>query len=264
MGAYLEACYEAVSVREYTAEQPIAVVAHKSVTATPYTSLTEAEMNSPRTAWTAISALLFFVASAQSATPPATPPAATPVATPGNLPLAKVSNEASKELKLQKKPLGNMQPVHALGDIYLAGQPTPQDLLLFKQGGIKTVVTLRKPGEVPWDEAAAVSQQGMKFVSVPFQRPAELKTEVFEKVLKVLRDKERGPTVLHCGSANRVGAIWYAYRVLDDKLSPEAALKEAKVVGLRTPGYIVEAQAYVKKIQSQPLKADLQEPQVNR
>ena len=224
-------------------------------------------MNSPRTAWVAISGLLFFVASAQSAAPPAATPVAPPVAPPGNLSASKVSNEAPEapnELELQKKPLGDMQPVHALGDIYLAGQPTPQDLPLFKQAGIKTVITLRKPSEVPWDEAAAVSQQGMKFVSVPFQRPAELKTEVFEKVLEVLRDKKRGPTVLHCGSANRVGAIWYAYRVLDDKLSPEAALKEAKVVGLRTPGYIVEAQAYVKKIQSQPPNADLQEPHANR
>ncbi len=167
-------------------------------------------------------------------------------------------------MELQKKPLGDMQPVHVLGDVYLAGQPTPADLPLFREHGIKTVITLRKTAEVPWDEAAAVTKLGMKYVQVPFQDPSELRPEVFEKVLKVLRDKKRGPTVLHCGSANRVGAIWYAYRVLDDKLTPEAALQEAKVVGLRTPAYFEKAQAYVKKVQSQPPSSEAERPQANR
>ncbi len=33
MGAYLEACYEAASVREYTAERSIAVVVHRAAAA---------------------------------------------------------------------------------------------------------------------------------------------------------------------------------------------------------------------------------------
>ena len=197
-------------------------------------------MNSQRMAWTVMGSILFLAASAQAVTPP-------PIA---------ATKQATKKLKLQKKSLGDMRPVHALGDIYLAGQPTPADLPLLKHAGIKTVITLRKTQEVSWDEAGAVTQQGMKFVSIPFQSPAELKPEIFEKTLKVLRDKKRGPTVLHCGSANRVGAIWYAYRVLDCELSPEAALKEAKTVGLRTPGYIDKAQAYVKGIQSETAAAE--------
>lgn len=194
-------------------------------------------MNLQRTTWAAIGGLLVLTASAQAVTPP-----------PGSA----TKEVDAHELKLQKKPLGNMRSVHALGNIYLAGQPTPTDIPLLKKAGIKTVITLRKTKEVPWDEAGVVKQQGMKFVSIPFQGPAELKPEVFDKALKVLRDKKRGPTVLHCGSANRVGAIWYAYRVLDGKLLPEAALKEAKVVGLRTPGYVEKAQAYVVEVQSRP------------
>lgn len=161
-----------------------------------------------------------------------------------------------KKMELQKKQLGDMQPVHAFGDIYLAGQPSPEDLMLLKRTGIKTIITLRKTNEISWDEAAAVTQQDMKYVEAPFQSPEELKPEVFDKVLKVLRDKKRGPTVLHCASSNRVGAIWYAYRVLDDKLSPEAALEEAKIVGLRTQGYFVQAQAYVLQVKEDRRKAE--------
>lgn len=166
---------------------------------------------------------------------------------------SKVDTKATKpnKEKLVKKKLGAIRNVHALGDIYLAGQPTPEDLVILKKQGIKTVITLRKTKEVKWDEAAGVKQQGMKYVQVPFQGVAELTPKVFDDVLKVLRDEDRGPTLFHCGSANRVGAIWYAYRVLDGKLSPAEAMKEAKVVGLRTPGYATKAEAYVLKQQSE-------------
>lgn len=154
------------------------------------------------------------------------------------------------KLELQKKTLGQMRPVHALGDIYLAGQPSPADLDLLKQAGIETIISVRNPKEVPWDEAAEVSKRGMKFVEVPFQGADQLKPAVFDKLRKTLLDEKRGPTVFHCGSANRVGAVWYAHRVLDDDLSPQAALEEAKIVGLRTPAYFERAQQYIAQEQA--------------
>ena len=174
----------------------------------------------------------------------------------------------AKEMKIEKKTIGEIRPLHAFGDIYLAGHPTPEDLSLLKQEGVQTIITLCKRDEIAWDESVAVTQLDIKFFQVPFQGPTELKPEVFDQVLKVLRDKKRGPTVLHCASSNRVGAIWYAYRVLDDKLSPEAALKEAQVVGLRTPGYVQKAQDYVKAVQtkraaSASAPSDLQAPRAN-
>jgi len=202
----------------------------------------------------AVASGILLLATTVDAEVPPSPQVSSPQVSSPRVSSPRVSSHTptvKKKMALQKKQLGNMRPVHAWGDIYLAGQPTPEDLPLLKREGIQTIITLRKSAEVPWDEATAVTQQGMKFVQVPFQDPAELKPEVFEKVLKVLRDKKRGPTVLHCGSANRVGAIWYTYRILDGKISPEAALQEAQVVGLRTPAYLEQAQAYVEKMQTQ-------------
>lgn len=156
---------------------------------------------------------------------------------------------SAEQVRLKKKQLGDTEPVHAYGDIYLAGQPSPEELPLLEAAGIKTIISLRHKKELPWDEAATVKQNGMDFVHVPFAGAQQLKPEVFDKVLKVLRDKKRGPTVLHCGAANRVGAIWYAYRVLDGNLSPDEAMKEAQTVGLRTPAYLEKAQEYVKAVQ---------------
>ena len=142
--------------------------------------------------------------------------------------------------------LGDMGQVRVYQDIYLAGQPSAEDLPMLKECGFKTVITVRQVDEVPWDEAAAVQALAMAYVQVPFRGPEQLTPKVFDDVLKVLRDEKRGPTLFHCGSANRVGAIWYAYRMLDGKLSSAEAVAEAKQVGLRTPGYLDKAREYVE------------------
>ncbi len=158
-------------------------------------------------------------------------------------------DRSQEKLRLKETKLGDTKPVHAFGNLYLAGQPSPEALPLLKAEGIKTIISLRHKKELAWDEASAVEQNGMKFVPIPFGAAQQLKPEVFDKALEILRDKKRGPMVLHCGSANRVGAIWYAYRVLDGKLSPDAAKKEAQKVGLRTPAYLDRAQEYVEAVQ---------------
>jgi len=158
-------------------------------------------------------------------------------------------DRSREKVRLKESKLGDTKPVHAFGNLYLAGQPAPEDLPLLKAEGIKTVISLRHKKELAWDEASAVERSGMKFVPIPFGAAQQLKPEVFDKVLSILRDQRQGPMVLHCGSANRVGAIWYAYRVLDGKLSPEAAKKEAQKVGLRTPAYLDRAKEYVEAVQ---------------
>ena len=52
--------------------------------------------------------------------------------------------------------------------------------------------------------------------------------------------------MLHCGSANRVGAVWMVYRVLDEGVTWEQAHREALEVGLRTDGYVERAKEYVE------------------
>jgi protein tyrosine phosphatase (PTP) superfamily phosphohydrolase (DUF442 family) len=71
---------------------------------------------------------------------------------------------------------------------------------------------------------------------------------VFVEARKQLKAAER-PILLHCGSANRVGAVWLPYRVLDAGLAWDAALAEAKTIGLRTPALEAKAMDYVQRHQ---------------
>jgi uncharacterized protein (TIGR01244 family) len=146
--------------------------------------------------------------------------------------------------------LGAAEPVHSVGNIYLAGQPQQHELDELAERGIKTVVSLRKPEELDWDEKAAVEATGMQYVAIPFDGPEELTDEVFDRVRDVLGEKRDEPLVLHCGRANRVGAVWMVHRVLNDGVGIDQALEEAKTAGLRTPEYIDKAQDYIRRAQS--------------
>ncbi|RMF43867.1 MAG: methyltransferase domain-containing protein [Planctomycetota bacterium] len=103
------------------------------------------------------------------------------------------------------------------------------------------------PQEVEWDEAGLLRKAGIEFISVPFAGPDSLTDEVFDKVRKLLRESQQHPTLVHCGSANRVGAVWLAYRVLDEGVPLEQAVEEAKQVGLRTPEYLERAKDYIQR-----------------
>lgn len=158
--------------------------------------------------------------------------------------------KSKKPPKLEACKLGKTYNVHRLGKIYLAGQPSADDFAVAKKDGIKTVINLRTPGEMRFDEKGVVKGLGLGYHYLPFAAPDTLKDEIFEKSLKVLGDKKKQPVLMHCASANRVGAIWLAHRVLTDKVAFDKALKEAKEVGLKFPPYEAKAKAYIKKAQA--------------
>jgi protein tyrosine phosphatase (PTP) superfamily phosphohydrolase (DUF442 family) len=141
--------------------------------------------------------------------------------------------------------LGSTRPAYQWGSIYLGGQPSEADFKIIGDLGVRTVIDLRMPGEINWNEAAVVQQDGMRYVALPFRTPEQLTPELLDQALAELRDQSARPLLLHCASNNRCGAVWYAYRRLDGGLSPDAALAEAKTVGLRTITYLDPVRAYV-------------------
>ncbi len=149
--------------------------------------------------------------------------------------------------QVQPAQLGDTRNVHRCGQLFLAGQPTPDDISKLKQQGIQRVISLRMPQEVEWDEAGLLRKSGIEYISIPFSGVESLTDDVFDKVRKLLRESDQHPTMLHCGSANRVGATWLAYRVLDEGVPLDQAIEEAKQVGLRTPEYLERAKEYIQR-----------------
>jgi uncharacterized protein (TIGR01244 family) len=112
------------------------------------------------------------------------------------------------------------------------GQPSREALSRLRALGFRTVIDLRAEAEGLRDEEAAVKAQGLRYVWVPVT-PESLTLEDVRKVKGVLDDERAAPVLLHCSSANRVGAMWTVLRVKEGLPLAEAE-KEGERIGLKS------------------------------
>ena len=121
-----------------------------------------------------------------------------------------------------------------------AGQPTADALARLKKLGFKTVINLRPDSEAPIvaEERRIVEAQGLRYVSVPVT-PGTFSAADVAAVRAVLGDAAAAPVLLHCASANRVGAVWGVIARQRGQSLAEAEA-EAKRVGL-TSAAMIEA-----------------------
>jgi len=180
--------------------------------------------------------LLIFAATASLLSAPPARAAGSP---PSGAPPSAVSP------KLEPAALGSIERLHRSDGVYLASQPSKDDLELAKESGIRTVVNLRKPAEIDWDEKTVVESLGMEYDNFGFKEPEELTDAILDGARKVLSTEDRKPILLHCASANRVGAVWLAHRALDDGVAYPEALTEAEIVGLKSAAFRERVKVYV-------------------
>ena len=109
-----------------------------------------------------------------------------------------------------------------------------------------SVINFRTAGErgatVDAGQAAAEAA-GLRYHHLPFR---EASAEVAEAFLATVGDPSNQPAFIHCGSANRVGAMWLIKRVKQDGWTVDDALAEAETIGLRSEALREFALAYVR------------------
>jgi uncharacterized protein (TIGR01244 family) len=118
--------------------------------------------------------------------------------------------------------------------VMAAGQPTGDQLQLLAEDGYHTIIDLR-PAEEPhgFDEPAAAKDNGLAYVNVPVT-PATLDQATIDRFLGAMRGAKK-PVIVHCSTGGRVGALFYAWLVLEKKESPGKALEKARAIGLHSP-----------------------------
>lgn len=116
-------------------------------------------------------------------------------------------------------------------NLYSAGQPTPGQLQSLAGEGVRTIINLRAPGEsASFDEASEAARLGLRYVSIPVAGAADLVWSTIECFAKALQDaRAHGGTLIHCASANRVGALV----ALEHRWIRGASLEDALIVGRR-------------------------------
>jgi uncharacterized protein (TIGR01244 family) len=143
-----------------------------------------------------------------------------------------VGSIAEAEQKSSRPGISNFTRVDAV--VACGGATETAALEGLKQDGFKAVINLRQASErgANIDENRARAEAlGLKYLHIPFNGAAP-DNKTFDDFLNAVADKSNQPVFVHCASANRVGAVWLAKRVLQDGWTIEKATQEARLIGL--------------------------------
>jgi uncharacterized protein (TIGR01244 family) len=134
------------------------------------------------------------------------------------------------------------------------GATDPAAMVGLRKEGYVSVINLRlanEPGADVEAGRAAAQAAGLKYIHLPFNG-ASPDPKVVSDFLSAVADKSNQPVFVHCGSANRVGAVWMIKRVLQDGWAVERAQTEAEAIGLTSPQLVAFATTYIKEHPQKP------------
>ena len=117
-----------------------------------------------------------------------------------------------------------------------AGATSVEAIAGLKREGFVSIINLRQASERGVDIEAsrgAADAAGLNYIHLPFDSSAP-NPDVATEFLAAVANRANQPVFVHCGSANRVGALWLIKRVMKDGWTIAQATEEAKAIGLRS------------------------------
>jgi uncharacterized protein (TIGR01244 family) len=148
-----------------------------------------------------------------------------------------LAQQPSRQAQIEGALKGEIPKLLCVNDGFATGgQPADAAFAKLAANGFKSVLSLRTA-----DEGIDIAKQreltekaGMRYVNIPVVS-AQPKPEQAEEFIRAVTLKANQPMFIHCGSANRVGAFWMIYLVVDQGWAEEKALEEATRIGLSSP-----------------------------
>lgn len=137
--------------------------------------------------------------------------------------------------KQTREGITNFTKVDAV--VACGGATTTAALTGLKNDGFKSVINLRlatENGANIEENTAQAKQLGLNYFHLPLSG-SQPDPKVVDEFLNVVANKANQPVYIHCGSANRVGAVWLVKRVVQDGWPVDKANTEAKAIGLTSP-----------------------------
>ena len=207
-------------------------------------------MQQSRSALTHVSLVFLLAAAAACAGEPAPETTAAPVpeaAAAPEAPEAQAEPSSAREPGFQDEegPEGVRNYTRVDATVACAGATPPEAMSVLRDRGFTTVINFRTAGERGASVNAgreAAEAAGLQYVHLPFREPTP---DLVESFLAAVADPANQPVYIHCGSANRVGAMWFIKRVEQDGYSVDDALAEAEAIGLRSEALKAFALDYV-------------------
>jgi uncharacterized protein (TIGR01244 family) len=117
--------------------------------------------------------------------------------------------------------------------VWSSGQPSADDLAGLPAAGIHAVVNLRGADEkLGFDEAATARAHGLEYHALPVSSPADFSPERVDAFAGLIARLRNSGVLVHCGSGNRVGAMFALARGREPGVSVDAALDYGRRAGL--------------------------------
>lgn len=115
-----------------------------------------------------------------------------------------------------------------------AGRLQAKDIPVIAKAGVRHVIDLTVDSETPdFNEAAAVRSAGMRYESLPIRGAEDLTPENVARFDRLVKEAGSAPTLVHCSSSNRVGAMAALRAAWIQRQSVDAALEEGRRWGLK-------------------------------
>lgn len=176
-------------------------------------------------------------APAAKAANPCAPSAAAPAAN-AEAPAAPPKDMFDSTSKAKQAAFGGQIPLNGVQNYsrpapYVAtgGLVDPAAMDALAKLGFKTIISLNTEKEGAKGEQPLVEKAGMKFLNIEVSTLAPT-AEQQAALAKAIDDPANYPILLHCESANRVGAAWALYRA-GKGVAKETAIEEGRGVGMK-------------------------------
>ena len=154
---------------------------------------------------------------------------------------------ANQTPQTEEGPAGVVNYTRVDATVACAGATPPEAIADLKRRGFVSIINFRtaeERGATVEASKAAAAEAGLKYFHLPFGTAT---AEVTEQFLDRVSDPSNQPVFIHCGSANRVGAMWFIKRVKVDGWDTDRAMAEAEAIGLRSQGLKEFATSYVQR-----------------
>lgn len=119
-------------------------------------------------------------------------------------------------------------------NLVTAGALQAKDIPVIARAGVRHVIDLRVDSETPdFDEAVAVRNAGMAYHNLPIRGAEDLTRDNAVRFDRLITEVGAAPTLVHCTSSNRVGALAALRAAWVQGQPVEAALAEGRRWGLK-------------------------------
>ena len=143
-------------------------------------------------------------------------------------------------------------------DLYRSAQPSLEGFKNLKTLGIQTVINLRDGDH----DDRAIAEVGFRFALVPLSA-MHIRPEANVRILRLLGDPGRGPTLIHCQhGADRTGMITALYRMVYQRWDRAKAIEEMRKGGYGFHSIWRGLVDYLERVDVDALRRDVTEPPV--